>query len=172
MEGLLTLANGCCKVGASEHLAEILRLKAAGHAHAEIARRIEAEHGEKIYERSFSVHFAKHASVAEASEELEIIKEKLREDMASAPPTVAPLYLLVLQNLGQLESTKASQKDLISALKSIHEITGMQLRQRLLVSFAEARARRNGPPRPGNVAEGDGGRVVRLPVVQRAAGSE
>lgn len=65
------------------------------------------------------------------------VAKELAEQMAYAPPEVKPFYVVAIQNLRGIKSTKPSQKDLISALKAIHEVTGMKMEQRLMLEFAK-----------------------------------
>lgn len=63
--------------------------------------------------------------------------QELKEQMRIAPPEVKPLYAVAIKNLAGLNETKPSQQHLIQALKSIHEITGMRMEQRMMLQFAE-----------------------------------
>lgn len=65
--------------------------------------------------------------------------EELMGQMAIAPPELKPMYAVAIQNLRGLHETKASQQNLISALKAITEVTGMKMEQQLMLQFAQAR---------------------------------
>lgn len=60
----------------------------------------------------------------------------LQEAMEYAPVEVKPLYAVAIRNLRGLMETKPSQSNLITALKAIHEITGMKMEQKLMLGFA------------------------------------
>lgn len=90
-------------------------------------------------------HMAKHyvAPPSEVDEALSALPgliagsiEELQEQMRFAPPDVKPFYAIAIRNLSELENTKASQQNLIYALKAIHEVTGMKNEQRLMLDFA------------------------------------
>lgn len=61
---------------------------------------------------------------------------ELQEAMEYAPVEVKPLYAIAIRNLKGLLQTKPSQSNLITALKAIHEITGMKMEQKLMLGFA------------------------------------
>jgi hypothetical protein len=129
-----------CRICVSPNRVYIERLKESGKSYTEMARLVEAEFGERIYTRSFTVHFTKHVKV-ETAAYMTGLKEALQHEMELAPPTIAPLYALALRNLEGLEDTKPSQEHLIRALKAIHEITGLRLQQHMLVAFARERSK-------------------------------
>lgn len=56
--------------------------------------------------------------------------------MRMAPAEVKPLYAAAIRNLRGLADTKPSQQHLISALKTIQEMTGMKQEQRMMLQFA------------------------------------
>jgi hypothetical protein len=86
-------------------------------------------------------HYASREERAVESEmELSINEaiQELRVAMRNAPAEVKPLYLVAIQNVQELRSTKPSQQHLIQSLKTIQEMTGMKQEQRLMLQFAEA----------------------------------
>lgn len=62
----------------------------------------------------------------------------LRSRMELAPAEVKPLYLVAIHNLELLHRTPPSQKNLVDALRTIEEMTGMRAEQRLMLTFAQA----------------------------------
>lgn len=127
--------------------AEGLRARAG-----EISWREAAELAGLRYHQPLKTHMDKHYvdvvqvevrnAIASAEAEFDgLVNESilgLQEQMRLAPPEVKPLYAVAIQNLGQLKQTKGSQQNLISALKTIQEMTGMRQGQRLMLQFAEA----------------------------------
>jgi hypothetical protein len=75
-------------------------------------------------------------AVAGLDDELAATIEELTAEMRSAPATIKPLYAVAIQNLKGLADTKASQQNLIVALRTIHEVTGMKQQQNLMLTFA------------------------------------
>jgi len=65
-------------------------------------------------------------------------RQGLLEQFSFAPADVKPLILVAIQNLDGLRHTKASQQQLIAALKTVQEMTGMKNEQRMLLGFAKA----------------------------------
>lgn len=63
---------------------------------------------------------------------------ELAEQLRFAPTEVKPFYLVAIQNLKSLDLTKPSQNNLITALKAIHEVTGMKMEQQMMLGFARA----------------------------------
>lgn len=63
--------------------------------------------------------------------------QELSDQMRFAPTEVKPFYLIAIQNLKNLDQTKPSQKNLIDALKAVHEVTGMKMEQRMMLAFAQ-----------------------------------
>lgn len=57
--------------------------------------------------------------------------------MRTAPAEVKPLYAAAIRNMQGLKDTKPSQQNLITALKTIQEMTGMKQEQRMMLLFAE-----------------------------------
>lgn len=161
------MSRGCCRIGESPNRVLIERLKEDGKSYRYIQELIKERFDEVIYNRSFTEHFSRHVSV-DTADYIKKIRQNLEAELAVAPPTIAPLYAVALRNLEGLEETKASQEHLIRALKAIHEITGLQLQQRMLVTFAAARAAKRDAADSGG-AEGEGtARVLPLSPVRRA----
>lgn len=65
--------------------------------------------------------------------------EALTEQCRLAPADLKPLYLSAIHNLRGLAATSPSQQHLQTALKAIHEITGMKMDQQLMLQFGMAR---------------------------------
>lgn len=98
---------------------------------------------------SLKNHMLRHVvapEVAEAEEQardemdalIDEAKQGLMEQFYVAPPDVKPLILVAIQNLDALRATRPSQDNLIKALKTIQEMTGMKNEQRLMLGFAKA----------------------------------
>lgn len=76
------------------------------------------------------------AALAELDPVIANTMRELTEAMEFAPLEVKPLYAVAIRNLRGLAETKPSQQNLITALKAIHEITGMKMEQKLMLGFA------------------------------------
>lgn len=140
--GVLVANPDCgCRIGKSPNRVFIERLREEGKSYKFIRDQLKEQFGEVIYGRSFTDHFSRHVSI-DVSERIRKLKDRLEREMDVAPPTVAPLYAVALRNIDGLEETKASQEHLIRSLKAIHEITGLQLHQRMLLTFAAERAKK------------------------------
>lgn len=70
-------------------------------------------------------------------------EKDLLEMSAAAPPMVRPLYLTAVHNLRSLLKTQPNQQNLIAALKSAQEITGMKAQHQLLLSAGETMFAKN-----------------------------
>jgi hypothetical protein len=77
------------------------------------------------------------AAEAQLNESIDDAVQDLFQAMRMAPPEVKPLYAAAIRNLQGLADTKPSQQHLISALKTIQEMTGMKQSQRMMLAFAE-----------------------------------
>lgn len=75
---------------------------------------------------------------AELTRQIQMAEAELLQQMDVAPTEVKPLYAVAIRNLRGLADTRPTQKELISALKAIHEITGMKMGQQMMVQFARA----------------------------------
>jgi hypothetical protein len=104
---------------------------------------LEREFG--VNRQSLRTHMLKHytppASATESAlegldEAIALNIEELQSQMALAPPEIKPFYAIAIQNLRGIGETKASQQNLIQALKAIHEVTGMKMEQRMMLEFA------------------------------------
>lgn len=93
-------------------------------------------------------HMEKHFEPA-GKKALEVLEDDLTQKIAdtkrvlldsidTAPPLAKGLYIAAIRNLDAIMETKPSQKDLIQALKTIQELTGMRLEQQMLLQFAQA----------------------------------
>lgn len=96
-----------------------------------------------LYPQSLKNHMVKHytsAVAADMEDELSRLMAEAEADLlqqfAAAPAEVRPLYLVAIQNLRGLKETKASQQNLINALKTIQEVTGMKSQQAVMLGFA------------------------------------
>lgn len=105
----------------------------------------EAERQGGYPRQSLLNHMEKHyvnAVVREAEDEMDgLILDavaELRASMKMAPTEVKPLYAAAIVNLRGLQDTKPSQQHLITALKTIQEMTGMRQEQRMMLSFIDA----------------------------------
>lgn len=105
----------------------------------ETARRIGLTH-----HNGLKNHMERH--YAAAPSELDEVMSEVEAEIAStirdlitqmrvAPVELKPLYATVIKNLEGLLGTQPSQQHLINALKSIHEITGMKIEQRMMLEF-------------------------------------
>lgn len=65
-------------------------------------------------------------------------ERELLDLAAVSPPQVKPLYLTAARNMRSLLDTKPSQQNLIAALKTAQEITGMKAQHQLLLAAGEA----------------------------------
>lgn len=74
---------------------------------------------------------------AELQQAIDASVAELLTQMRVAPAEVKPLYAAAIRNLQGLGATKPSQQHLISALKTIQEMTGMRQEQRMMLAFAE-----------------------------------
>jgi hypothetical protein len=63
---------------------------------------------------------------------------ELLDQMSRAPAEVKPLYAVAVRNLRGIKETRPSQRNLIDALRTVHEVTGMRMEQRLMLEFAKA----------------------------------
>jgi hypothetical protein len=96
--------------------------------------------------RIIKTHMEKHRLLAhEQAEELgwgDFDFEEAIQDLVyasqMAPAEVRPLYAVAIANLRGLKDTKPSQDNLIKALKTIQEMTGMRQEQRLMLEFGRA----------------------------------
>lgn len=81
---------------------------------------------------------AQEQALSEWSELVASTITELTQQMQYAPTEVKPFYLVAIQNLSGLDTTKPSQTNLIAALKAIHEVTGMKMEQQMMLSFGRA----------------------------------
>jgi hypothetical protein len=112
----------------------------------EISWREGAKRAGLKYHQPLTNHMQKHytdpnAAVSNALDEdllveVENAARELLEQMRLAPPEVKPLYAAAIKNLRELGNTKPSQQHLIQSLKAVHEITGMQMEQQVMLAFA------------------------------------
>lgn len=113
----------------------------------EAARRLELPHGKGLQnhmDRHYEPPGSAEQQGIEARLELRYRQqiaqavEGLLDKMEVAPAEVKPLYATAIKNLRELDATKASQQQLVAALKAVHEITGMKMGQQMLLQFAQA----------------------------------
>ena len=72
------------------------------------------------------------------SEMVDSTVASVAEMFESMPPDVKPLLLLVIHNLRSLAHTRPSQSNMIMALKTIEEMTGLKVQNKVLLEFARA----------------------------------
>lgn len=136
-----------CSICSSERCDELEALGLAAMK-GESSWRAAAQAAGLTHHKGLQNHMEKHyvapmlAAEAAADDALAVlIKDSLEElstAMAHAPAEVKPLYAVAIRNLAGLRETKPSQQHLIAALKTIHEVTGMRMEQRLMLDFARA----------------------------------
>lgn len=136
-----------CKICASESADTIEKsgILALGE---EISWREAARRASEVFPiagQSLKTHMERHyvdnvteRVIGEQTAKVEATVEELERQMFAAPAELKPLYAVAIHNLRGLMDTKPSQQHLIQALKSIHEITGMRIEQRLLLDYAKA----------------------------------
>lgn len=99
-----------------------------------------AEYG--ISMKSLRNHCANHLQRSEAKGTsalagiIEGAVAELLQAASVAPPDLKPLFAVAAFNLANLEKTQVSQGNLVAALKSIYEITGMKADQRIKLEMA------------------------------------
>lgn len=109
-----------------------------------------AVEGTAIRGEQLKNHMLKHvvqpeiqAATDEHDEHMRALIEEAKADLEAqfriAPADVKPLILVAIHNLDFLRLTKPSAENLIKALKTVQEMTGMKNEQRMLLAFGQAK---------------------------------
>lgn len=114
----------------------------------ELSWRAAAEKAGLKYSQPLRVHMENHyvsperEAAAQAVDAYVGLLDELCNDLIAemelAPANVKPLYLVAIHNARELRNTKPSQQNLITALRTIQEMTGMKQQQQLMLTFAKA----------------------------------
>lgn len=123
-----------CKACESRHVAWINEQLLAGVSDNAIAKELTAR-GEKFSHVNIGNHKRSHLVRANAA--LDQLVQELEQEARMAPPTVAAVYHVLINQLKSLENAKPSADTAIKAAEAIARITGMRTQQALLIAYAE-----------------------------------
>lgn len=108
------------------------------------------EAGDESYSgQQLKNHMTKHVKVVQdvgdiaknestLKQRIQFTIQGLLAKMVTAPVELQPLYAVAVHNLMRIEETQPSQANLIKALDTIQQITGMKMQQAMLLQFATA----------------------------------
>ena len=137
-----------CSVCINPHREFIEAQLAKGMAYRQIIAEVNAKGGGSLSLSTISYH-KNHVVVVDPFEESQAqLVEDLHREMAMAPPTVQPLYMVLIRQLDGIKGMKPSADSVIKAATAIAQITGMRQQQALLLAYADRAFNAGSRPAP------------------------